>query len=321
MKFKVDRGISLRYFKSKENELLILKQKTKSIQVYKINLNQRQKSSQDLPLEPNGRIDFSQFVFSPLDLFQTISLTNKNNILTVCLNNEIIFADLNSKSILMQLSIDSQNNAKTLKYFLTPTNLALSKFNNIMNASNESDDLIALGNLDNLVFINYDYSKNKVRFHDSNAVNTNQYESFAIIHNTLIAYNKLDNQLNGFYLKDANTNPFKEQCFTISLNESTMESYGLSSDCKYVYLVIDRNTLQFYRWSDNNIIAETKVYSKPTSIACTDEYLALAMQDRKIISFLIVDPLVPNSNDKIKKLESRLLFVFTYYKKLILDFI
>ena len=26
-------------------------------------------------------------------------------------------------------------------------------------------------------------------------------------------------------------------------------------------------------------------------------------------------------NDKIKKLESRLLFVFTYYKKLILDFI
>ena len=29
------------------------------------------------------------------------------------------------------------------------------------------------------------------------------------------------------------------------------------------------------------------------------------MQDKRVISFLIVDPLVPNSSDKIKSLESR----------------
>jgi hypothetical protein len=270
-------------------------------------LNEHQKSNQDLPIEPDGRIDFSQFALSSSDLLQTVTVTNKNSILVVSLNNEILFADLNSKNILLQFNIDHQNNTNTLKYFLTPTNLAFNKLNNIMNASNGSDDLIGLGNLNNLVFINYEYSKNKVKMYDSNEVNTNQYESFAIINETLIAYNKLDGQLNGFLLKDVNTNPFKELCFTIAINESVMVTYGLSSDCKYVYLVVDRNTLQFYRWSDNNKIAETKIYNKPTSVACSDEYLALAMQDRRIISFLIVDPLVPNSNDKIKRLESRLL--------------
>lgn len=258
-----------------------------------------------MPIEPHGQIDFSQFVLTTPDLFKTICITNKNNILVVSLDCEVVFTDLNSKSILAQHDINHQNNAKTLKYFLTPTNLALNKLTNLMNASNESDDLVALGNLNNLVFISYDYLKNKIKLYDSYDTSTSHYESFVITQNYLVAYDKLNEQLNGFCLNNVNANPFKVQSLTISISGSILETYGLSSDCKYVYLVVNRNILKFYRWSDNNKIAETKLYNKPTHIACTDEYMALAMQDRKIISFLIVDPLVPNSSEKIKKLDSR----------------
>ncbi len=162
-KFKVDRGKNnLKFFKSNKNELIILKQETKSIQIYIINLNEHQKSNQglDLPIEPNGRIDFSKFALSLSDLLQTVTVTNKNSILVVSLNNEILFSDLNSKNIILQLNIDHQHNTNTLKYFLTPTNLAFNKLNNIMNASNGSDDLIGLGNLNNLVFVNYEWRLN-----------------------------------------------------------------------------------------------------------------------------------------------------------------
>jgi len=57
--------------------------------------------------------------------------------------------------------------------------------------------------------------------------------------------------------------------------------------------------------SDKKRIAATQLYCMAKRTICSDEYICLGMQDKRVISFLIVDPLIPNSSAKIKQLESR----------------
>ena len=308
-KYKIDRGKKLLYFPStKRNELAILKEELNkpSIQIFKINLNYIQNS--ELLLESNGQVDLSSITTSSTDLFtenSNVCVTNKNNIFVIFLNTELIFIDLNSKNILLRQNIDNLDES-SLKYFLSPTNIALNKLKNLQNVSTNSDDLVALGNLDNLVYINYDFTKNKVKIFESNETAKNRaFVSFVIRDKIIIGHDKLNNKLIGFDLNEMNYNPFNKSNFEISLQDSTLETYGLSNDNKYVYLIENRTTLKFYRWNNNKKIAETQLYSKVINVLCTNEYICMAMEDRRIISLLIVDPLVPNSNDKIKQLESR----------------
>jgi len=309
-KFKFEKKLKKSYYfkTNNESDLLIVSEtlNNNQIETYKINVNETQKNT--LILKPNGFIDLSSYGSIDDD---NVCLTNTNNLLVLSINSELIFIDINSKQIILKRNIE--NETKSLKYFLTPVILSLNKLKHLKSTFN--DNLIGLGNLNNLISINYDSKENKLKIYDSNDSKQLSilFESFIINENKVIAYGSKD-QLIGFNLADPS--PFSKSIFSIKLNGS-VDLFGLSLNNKYVYIVENHKILKFYRWNDNEKIGETQLYCKPINIMCTDDYLSLAMQDRRIISFLIVDPLVPHSADKIKKLESRYLISFLLIIKFI----
>ncbi len=294
-KFKLEKCKQSYYFQTNQNDLLIFSENLSKIEMYKINVNETQKSINSLILKPNGLIDLSSY--GSIDNNNNVCLTCKNNLLVLSINSELLFIDINSKQVILKHNIENEN--KRLKYFLTPVNLSLNKLKYLKSTFN--NNLIGLGNLNNLMAINYDFKENRLKIYDSNDSTSMQFESFEINENKVIAYG--NGQLVGFDLGDSN--PFSKPSFSIKLNGSTIEMFGLSMNKNYVYFIENRTVLKFYRWNDNEKIGETQLHCKPINIICTNDYLSLAMQDRKIISFLICDPLVPNSIDKIKDLESR----------------
>ena len=171
-----------------------------------------------------------------------------------------------------------------------------------------------MGNLNNLVFVSYDLKLNQVRLFKSQQ-EKHSFESFVVGKTgLLLAYDRQHSELVGFNLNDKN--PLERIHFRISFDKDLIPTFNLSSDSKYVYLIENQFTLKFYRVSDAKKIASTHLYCHVKSITCSDEYISLCMQDKRVISLLIVDPLIPNSSAKIKQLESRLkkMFFFFYLK-------
>jgi hypothetical protein len=185
-------------------------------------------------------------------------------------------------------------------YFLSPTNLFLNNIFNL-NACINSDNIIGQGNLKNILFISYNNNSNKIRIQTTNS--RQSFDSYVLNKNILLAYDMNNEQLIGYNLNELK--PFNKIEFQINIDKSLIQTFGLSQDCKYVYIIEKRTTLKFYRLIDCKKIAETLLYSLVRDVTCSDEFISLSMQDKRVISFLIVDPLVPNSSDKIKSLESR----------------
>lgn len=79
----------------------------------------------------------------------------------------------------------------------------------------------------------------------------------------------------------------------------------MSEDCKYIYAIVNIKILCLYRVKDAALIAEFPLYSKPEHIACSSEFIALTMADRKIVSFLICDPLRADNSTRIERLERK----------------
>ena len=79
----------------------------------------------------------------------------------------------------------------------------------------------------------------------------------------------------------------------------------MNSNCEYLYVIINKKQLEFYRMTDFRKIANFPLYSTPRCVICSEEYICMAMSDKKIISFLICDPSKKIPKEKIQKLKSR----------------
>ena len=165
-------------------------------------------------------------------------------------------------------------------------------------------------NLNNLNMITYNLEANKFR---SSSNDWQTFESFEIEKNLIVAFDKTKNILFGYNVEEIMSgkaenivNPFKSQLFKIELMEDELKRFGLSSDCKYLHLVVNEKLLKFYRLDDMNLIGEMLLYSSPIQMLCSEEYICMSMVDQRIISFLICDKINPeHALDKIKSLPSR----------------
>ena len=216
------------------------------------------------------------------------------------IHSSIIFIDSKSNQILLESNIENKNN-NSRKYFLTPTNLTLNRLLDLTPVDN-TDNVVALGNMNNLVLIAYDFNSNRIKIFTSEE-EKHKFKSFVIGGDFLLGCDLLHSELIGYDLNDKN--PLDKIHFKIGFNKDLLRTFGLNSNSKYVYLIEKQSTLKFYRVNDGKKIAETHLYCLARSVICSDEYICLCMQDKRIISFLIVDPLIPNSAAKIKQLESR----------------
>jgi len=135
-------------------------------------------------------------------------------------------------------------------------------------------------------------------------------ESFRLTENILVAYDKAGKQLVGFDLKNffrANEEPFKEVLFKISLNTNVyaLKHYGISTDCKSLFTVEENKKMNFYRLRDMKLTGEMILYSTVGEVACSDRFVCMASEDKRVISYMICDPEDPKSKMRIKKLASR----------------
>lgn len=282
------------------------------IHIYKLNITDITKAKKDSITEPNhGVIDLSSLfaVSNDVSIIATdnIAITQKSKLIVIYLNTQLLFVELETKNIILCHKIN-RINVNSVKYFLSPTNLALNKLNNLKSISANTDNLISQGNLNNLILINYDYELKKLRIYKTDDLEPKRmFVSYVLNQLIVLAYDKLNEELIGFKLNtnDNNPNVFENISFKTSIHKSVIDSFGLSSDNKYVYVIEQKKNLRFFRYEDSKKIAETVVYSRIGNVSCSDEYISLTMQNNRVISFLIVDPLIPDSTEKIKKLESR----------------
>jgi len=303
---KINRGEIFRHFSLKNNELIVMT-KDRSIHLYKLNAEKLSYSKPEkiaVLIEPS----YDLINVSSLDYFDSsliknnkICVTNKNNVIVLFIHSSLLFIDSVSNCVLLQSDIEEKKN-NSLQFFLSPTNLTLNRLFNLT-AVDSSDNIVALGNLNNLVFISYDFKLNRIRMFKSNE-EKNSFQSFVLGKTGfLLGCDQLHGELIGYDLNDKK--PFERIHFKVSFSHDLIQTYNISSDCKYVYLIEKRSTLKFYRVSDSKRIAGTQLYCMAKKTTCSDEYICLGMQDKRVISFLIVDPLIPNSSAKIKQLESR----------------
>lgn len=272
-------------------------------------MNEMIKTKNDILTEPNhGFIDLSDLsVSNDLSLIQTdrVVITHKNKLLAIFLSPQLLIYELETKNLLICHKIDRVN-VNSVKYFLSPTNLALNKLSNLSSVSNNTDSIIAQGNLNNLVLVNYDKKLEKLKIFKTDDLEPKRFfNSYVLGSNNLIAYDILNEELIGFQLNSKDSSVFKNISFKISISKSVLDLYGISSDEKYVYIVELNKNLRLFRYEDSKRLGETVMYSKIGNVSCSDEYICMAMQDNRIVSFLIADPMNPKSLEKIRNLESR----------------
>jgi hypothetical protein len=76
----------------------------------------------------------------------------------------------------------------------------------------------------------------------------------------------------------------------------------ITPDCQYLAL-FNEKILKLFRINDQKLIAELPFLSSVSSMNINNKYISLGIEDSRIISYLIVDPLNQNHNDRINELE------------------
>jgi len=134
-----------------------------------------------------------------------------------------------------------------------------------------------------------------------------KFESFKLNARYLLAFNRIKSKLYGFSLDSLLSRfSFDKYEFEIKVNDLTL--YGSTRDCKCVFTIENSKLLQFYKCNENKAIkkAEIPLYIETKQVKCSDDFLILAMKDRRIISFFMYDEYHPEeSYEKIRQLESR----------------
>ena len=285
--------------------ILLTESSNKStLEVYKLSYTKLALHDHGHVLEPDALVDLSRHVTSINLSGNLAAITSKSKLIVLCIESQLLLIDLVTGQVVLKHNVSNETNS--LKYFLSPTNLTSSSFVQLESIA-RSDCLIGLDNLKNLNFINYQANLNRIQTFSNDWL---VVESFRLNENVLVAYDKAGKQLVGFDSRNflrTNEEPFREVLFKISLNTNVylLKHYGLSSDCKSLFTVEENNKMNFYRLRDMKLTGEIILYSSVGEVACSDRFVCMTSEDRRVISYMICDPEDPASKMNIKKLASR----------------
>jgi hypothetical protein len=79
----------------------------------------------------------------------------------------------------------------------------------------------------------------------------------------------------------------------------------ISDDCEYLATFEESRILSVFRLSNSKRIAHVPIYNEINSILMSDHFVVMCMQDKRILSYLLVDPLKPEHSNRISQLDSR----------------
>ena len=87
--------------------------------------------------------------------------------------------------------------------------------------------------------------------------------------------------------------------------ESECEQLCLSDTGKYVFALVQPRILCMYRVADRRRLGRLFVYDFVSTMVASDEFIVLAMNDRRLLTLMIADPDDPQLQSKIQALPSR----------------
>ena len=216
-----------------------------------------------------------------------VDLTHKDKLLILYHKNELICIDSTMSTIqshkiyendYFKKSISLMNGKKKLFYKIEETNdfIGINKLKQIVHLNISSDFKIIN---EKILIENYDslrlgLFKNILFFDSNNEIKVYNLNSKSIVFNHLFTNNKL-------------------------------QFACISDDCEYLATFEESRILSVFRLSNSKRIAHVSIYNEINSILMSDHFVAMCMQDKRILSYLLVDPLKPEHSNRISQLDSR----------------
>ena len=252
-------------------------------------------------VEPSRVVKLDMYTKMSDNLLKDTCLTSNNKLLVLFYGSQLYYINISLAKVVF--SKDLSKHDINVEYFLSPTNLTSNKLE-YLTPLRSTDNLFAINNLNDLIYINF--SSETARLGMSKYLKY-KFNSFKLNSKYLVAFSKLASKLVGFSVDEIlETNKIDKAVFKLELNGlASLDFYGFSASYEYVYTIENKKTLKLYKVDDGKCIGEVAVYSEANDALCTNDFVCLAMRDKKIISFLICDPNEKESIEKVKKLESR----------------
>jgi hypothetical protein len=258
-----------------------------NMQVYRIKYNQQVQSWS------HGIVDNLAGILGKTLDFQfdigDVAITNLNELILFYHNRHIFLIDSTQKTLIGKHEFDHE-----LKF---RQNSPLNGSKTLFHAIKGKNDLLTLTSSNQLVYI--ECSLDCLVVHQSQMRNAN-FTQYLIESNSLCAYDTNNSKLLCFDISRSKS--FDHKLFELSYQDDTLNTFALSPNCDYIATIQNPRILSLYRVKDSTRIAQLPLYSEVNFISLTDEYVALAMQDRRLITYLIVDNLHPS---RIMALQSR----------------
>ncbi|CAF3243596.1 unnamed protein product [Rotaria sp. Silwood2] len=165
-------------------------------------------------------------------------------------------------------------------------------------STEQNQDLILL-HFDNRSLVLCQIKLDKSKKNGSvNVIPLDSVDLFCMKQNCLATVNKEQNQINLHNIHSQvsyKSIELENECEQICLHKSVM----------YIFILIKPRILYMYRIDDGRQMAKLFLYDFVSSMKINDDFIVLAMNDRRLLTLMIADPNDPNIQEKIQALPSR----------------
>ena len=96
-----------------------------------------------------------------------------------------------------------------------------------------------------------------------------------------------------------------KEIFKEKLELSSLKSFCVTQNFDYLVFYKTNRVLNVYRIIDGTCIATVPMFSEIIVLRATSQFIIMALDEKRIISYLIADPKSSDSSYKIKSLDSR----------------
>ena len=211
-------------------------------------------------------------------------LTQKSKLVAFSSENKLLIYNLKNKVLALQKNLSDYE-------------LIAKKLIKLQQVKN-SDDILCLNESNDLILVKLDdLSESNFKL-ISTASFDKKFDGYKLIDDVLALYDTVQGKLFITKLNQIENLFTKENIiFELDLDKNRIYTqFGVSPNLKYVSFLENKRILKFVNINNKNEIAEIPLGNQGRSMVCSNEYISMIIQNRRVISFLIVE-----KNDEIKK--------------------
>ena len=277
-----------------DNKLLIAYSTDEVLNIYCIVFDKQEnkwkfdESCKDIQINPSN-------YFTDIKLNEISYLfSDKNNYLIFSTQNSIKYINIFNQDIICEyqfnLSTSSQDQ-RSLDIKTIPS----------------SDDTIILYKNFKFIYVRFDNDYQTVnsteKTYDDSLID--EYKINGSLLSVLLETTKETNQFLINKLSIENGIIEMKEIFKEKLELNSLKFFCLTENLNYLILYKTNRVLNLYRIKDNSCIATVPMFSEILVMLATSQFIVMAINEKRIVSYLITDPTSSDYSYKIQSLESR----------------